>query len=138
MPERLRPARYAATPPMSPPPLRAPKAERKLAVGVDVFLDWNDNRPHALGDRLKPTAGDRFKLQTIFNRGTVVWPQGVPETFCTDQWRARFMANDGRPLEHRDIIALLERVTATGLDFIKLENLYTFDGKPGFSTPKLE
>lgn len=27
----------------------------------------------------------------IFNRGTKVWPRGMPETFKTDHWRCRFM-----------------------------------------------
>ena len=31
------------------------------------------------------------------------------------------------------IIALLGRLAEAGLDFIKTEHLYTFDGKPGFS-----
>ena len=33
----------------------------------------------------------------------------------------------------RDILDLLERVSALGFDFIKTENLCTFDGKPGYS-----
>ncbi len=33
----------------------------------------------------------------------------------------------------REVIALLERVDAAGLDFIKTEHLYTFDGQPGYS-----
>ena len=31
------------------------------------------------------------------------------------------------------MIALSGRVDATGLDFIKTEHLYTFDGEPGYS-----
>ncbi|MFM7564017.1 MAG: hypothetical protein ACKO81_13410 [Planctomycetota bacterium] len=33
----------------------------------------------------------------------------------------------------RDIISLLDRITKAGLEFVKLEGLYNFDGKPGFS-----
>ena len=29
----------------------------------------------------------------ITNRGTKVWPDGAPETFCTDHWRCRFTAD---------------------------------------------
>jgi isocitrate dehydrogenase len=31
------------------------------------------------------------------------------------------------------IIALLGRIAAEGFEFIKTENLYNFDGKPGYS-----
>jgi isocitrate dehydrogenase len=31
------------------------------------------------------------------------------------------------------VAALLARFAEAGLDFIKTENLYNFDGKPGFS-----
>jgi isocitrate dehydrogenase len=68
----------------------------------------------------------------ITNRGVKVWPGGVPETFCTDHWRCRFMAASGEAA-HKQIVALLDRVDAAGLDFIKTENLCTFDGEPGFS-----
>ena len=34
---------------------------------------------------------------------------------------------------HAEIVALLGRIGGAGLDFIKTENLYTFDGNPGYS-----
>jgi len=69
----------------------------------------------------------------ITNRGIKVWPGGLPETFCTDHWRCRFMAKEGKTITHREIIALLSRIEAAGFDFIKTENLCTFDGVPGYS-----
>ena len=57
---------------------------------------------------------------------------GLPETFCTDHWRCRFMA-EGREVGREKIVALLGRFAGAGLDFIKTENLCTFDGVPGFS-----
>ena len=62
-----------------------------------------------------------------------VWPDGLPETFCTDHWRCRFQAADGGPITHPQIVDLLQRVGAAGIDFIKTESLCTFDGEPGFS-----
>jgi isocitrate dehydrogenase len=62
-----------------------------------------------------------------------VWPDGMPETFTTDHWRCRFMQTGGAPVAHQEIVALLGRVAAAGLDFIKTEHLCTFDGEPGFS-----
>ena len=70
----------------------------------------------------------------ISNRGLTVYPNGQPETFCTDHWRCRFMAKDQKSEVSQDtIVALLDRVNKAGFDFIKSEGLYYFDEKPAFS-----
>jgi len=109
------------------------RAEKRL-VGVDVFLD----RPHAsageVGAALQGLGGDGLALQLISNRGVKVWPDGLPETFVSDQWRCRFMAEgESGAVSHAQVIALLGRVAGAGLDFIQTQNLYTFDGKEGYS-----
>ncbi len=106
------------------------KPAQKQLVGVDVFLDWR-GQPDVLGARVKTCSGGGLELTMIANRGVKVWPGGLPETFCTDHWRCRFLAEDG--VTSAQIIALLGRVAEAGLDFIKTEHLYTFDGEPGFS-----
>jgi isocitrate dehydrogenase len=35
----------------------------------------------------------------ITNRGVKVWPNGVPETFCTDRWPCRFHAKPGKQVD---------------------------------------
>jgi isocitrate dehydrogenase len=112
-----------------------PRPAKQLA-GVDVFLDWDEagRSPDALGTRLSESAGPEFVLKMITNRGVKVYPEGNPETFCTDHWRCRFgPAEEGRTLSRADVIALLGRIDAAGLDFIKTEHLYTFDGERGYS-----
>lgn len=70
----------------------------------------------------------------ITNRGVKVYPEGLPETFCTDHWRCRFRARkESEAVTHAEILRLLGRLEAAGFDFIKTEHLYTFDGAPGFS-----
>ena len=69
----------------------------------------------------------------ITNRGTKVWPDGFPETFCTDHWRCRFKPADGKPLVYSDVIELLKNVNGIELEIIKTENLYTFDGVAGYT-----
>ena len=71
----------------------------------------------------------------ISNRGLKVWPDGNPATFCTDHWRCRFKAESSlmAGITHEELVGLLGRVVSTGLDFIKTENLYTFDGTLGFT-----
>ncbi len=130
-PRQLKPA-----PPRRPPPTPisnhppAPRAE-KTTVGVDLFVDWQGD-VDSLATRLKTLEQGTLELRMITNRGVKVWPEGLPETFCVDHWRCRFM-NGGSVIPLRDIAALTMRAAEAGLDFIKTENLYAFDGKPGFS-----
>ncbi|MDP9120742.1 MAG: NADP-dependent isocitrate dehydrogenase [Acidobacteriota bacterium] len=107
---------------------------RKELVGVDVFLHWRDASPDALGHLLHPLGSEQLELTMITNRGVKVWPDGLPETFCTDHWRCRFSHPvKGTNVTHRDIIDLLARIAEANLDFIKTENLCTFDGQPGYT-----
>src|SRR3989440_6029840 len=107
---------------------------KKELVGVDVFLDWRAGTPDELAQAMQQTNGDGLELMMITNRGAKVWPGGLPETFCTDHWRCRFMSPDkGSAIEHSQIIALLKHIDEQGFDFIKIENLYNFDGKIGYS-----
>jgi isocitrate dehydrogenase len=108
--------------------------EKKDLVGVDIFLDWHSGSADELGEAFKSVSGDGLELTMITNRGAKVWPEGMPETFCTDHWRCRFMAsNRGAKVSHTQIIALLQRIDEAGFDFIKTENLYNFDGKTSYS-----
>ncbi len=107
--------------------------EWKDLVGVDVFLDWHDGTADELGETFKNVSGEGLDLTMITNRGAKVWPGGMPETFCTDHWRCRFMAPRGATISHTQIIALLQRIDEAGFDFIKTENLYNFDGIASYS-----
>ena len=112
---------------------RRPAAKKDL-VGVDVFLHWREGSPDKLGMLLSPAGNETLDLTMITNRGVKVWPNGLPETFCTDHWRCRFLAgSESRTIRHGDIIALLQRIVDLNLDFIKCENLCLFDGEPGFA-----
>ena len=105
-------------------------AEKKL-VGVDVFVDWRQGSTEQLATALQAaTPANGLKLVMITNRGVKVWPQGNPKTLCTDHWRCRFQGED---VSHAQVVALLGAVAAAGLDFIKTEHLYTFDGQAGYS-----
>jgi isocitrate dehydrogenase len=133
-PERLTAVKYAsgASEPISIKlPARAP--QHKETIGIDVFIEFR-GPAEDLGARLKQVGNDKVQLAMITNRGVKVWPQGLPETFCTDHWRCRFQsATDGAPLSQSERIALQSRIDALGLDIIKTENLCMFDGERGYS-----
>lgn len=137
-PQTLKPVDY------KPAEGRAPVSEirrtpvrpaQKDLVGVDVFVDWSSGLPDALGNGLKKLDGDGLELIMITNRGVKVWPKGMPETFCTNHWRCRFLSPDKENpiVTHQQVIALLDRIAKAGYDFIKTEHLCNFDGKPGYS-----
>lgn len=115
--------------------LRKHQRAQKGMVGVDVFIDWDDEGryPERLAERLQKANDGSFQLTMVTNRGVKVWPEGLAETFCTDHWRCRFRVPDGQSIDHEAIIRLLGRIRGEGLDFIKTETLCTFDGKDGFS-----
>ena len=109
------------------------KAKKEL-VGVDVFLDWESGSANELGSAVSSLADGDLKLTMISNRGVKVWPGGHAETFCSDHWRCRFLPKDAnKPVDHAQLIDLLQRFNGAGLDSIKTENLYTFDGERGYS-----
>jgi len=107
----------------------------KVLVGTDVFLEWwsADRQPDVLGAQLGQAASSDWRLDMISNRGVKVWPQGLPETTCSDHWRCRFLWQGERPPTHADVLVLLARVSEVGLDFVKTEHLYTFDGQLGYT-----
>jgi isocitrate dehydrogenase len=45
-----------------------------------------------LGDLLNSIDSGNLKLRLITNRGVKVYPNGIPETYCTDHWRCRFVS----------------------------------------------
>ena len=61
-----------------------------------------------------------------------VYPGGLPETFWTDHWRCRYVAT-GDAVSPAQVVALQGRLVEAGLDVIKTENLYTFDGERAYS-----
>ena len=133
-PQHLKEASYSKEPNQTGTYKYQPKpAAAKQLVGVEVFLHWNDRNAEALGKKLEKFNGDGLKLSSVGNRGVKVYPDGFPETFCTDHWRAGFVSDvPNGPVTHHQIVGLLDRLQKDGLDFIKIENLYTFDGQKGF------
>lgn len=121
----------SAKAPVIPAIIRREPQKREM-VGVDVFVHWAGEDADQLAQTVSAVVRDGGpQLVMISNRGVKVWPAGLPETFKTDHWRCRFMF-DG--LGNRGMIAeLMVRLAREGIDFIKTEQLYTFDGEPGFS-----
>lgn len=105
---------------------------KKEMVGIDVFVHA-DTDVTALAGQMQSAIAGGYDLALITNRGVKVWPAGLPETFCTDHWRCRFLAHPEKQFNKAMVVELLRKLAQLGVDFIKTEQLYTFDGEPGFS-----
>lgn len=104
----------------------------KLLVGVDIYLDDKKLSIKELGESLQ--ALDLIlALEVITSKGLKVFP-GECIVRTGDHWRCRFLSRvEGRHVSHRDIIDMLLKMDALGLDVIKTENLYEFDGERGYT-----
>lgn len=115
-----------------PDPTKTTKSIRsKKLVGVDVFLDWDGSDIKKLGKAVEESTVDGLVLKSISSRGMHVYPSERAMTAVSDQWRCRFMSV--RDMANEDVRAVLKNIEAKGFDWIKTENLYTFDDEACFS-----
>ncbi|HNY54645.1 MAG TPA: NADP-dependent isocitrate dehydrogenase [Chitinophagales bacterium] len=132
-PSLLQPVSYSNNAVLHLPKYKRKPGAKKELTGVDVFVQWNGSEPNELAFLLKQIETEDTVLKMITNRGIKVWPDGFKETFCTDHWRCRFMTEDGRRFSKENIIQLLQNAELQNIDTIKTENLYLFNGEPGFA-----
>ena len=133
-PTTLAPVRYGdSTGAFEVPQASSRPPAEKILVGIDVFVHWPGRDPAVLAETMKASANGAYKLAMLTNRGVKVWPDGLPETFCTDHWRCRFLAEPGKQLNKAMVVELLQKLAQDGVDFVKTEHLFTFDGEPGYS-----
>jgi len=109
---------------------------KKELVGVDVFIDNPNHTPQELAEKVKDI-NKNLHLLVISSRGLKVWPDCMIDAPYTAHCSFRFQSGKDvkhlKSISHQDIIDVLEHFYQLGIDVIKTENLYTFDGKIGFS-----
>ena len=132
-PKTLKSVMYSKDSALQLPKYKRKPAAKKELVGVDLFVHWPGSSPDELAAKIEALNNPSAKLSMITNRGIKVWPEGFTETFCTDHWRCRFKPTEGNSMSKTHIVQLLSQAINLDVDAIKTENLYAFDGKPGFS-----
>jgi isocitrate dehydrogenase len=109
---------------------------KKELVGVDIFIDNPNHTPEELGQKLAHIS-KQLQLVVITSRGLKVWPNCMIDApyahHCSCRFQATVDVENLKPISHQNIIDLLQQFEQLGLDVIKTENLYTYDGKIGFS-----
>lgn len=133
-PKQLGAVTYSEASPLDLRYRREPEAKRskKEMIGIDVFVHDDNRDATALATRVtQVTQHLPLELQMITNRGVKVWPHGLSETFCTDHWRCRMVAKNGGLSNPAVNWMLLKSLSENGVEVIKCENLYLFDGEKG-------
>lgn len=95
------------------PLIMSKEMEDETIVGVDMFIE-SAEQPGEVAEKCLKHTLDIFKLVTISNRGTQVWPKGSIFTNLVNQYRCRFESIGDVPLSQIDIIELYKRLA---LDF---------------------
>jgi isocitrate dehydrogenase len=130
LPEKLKPVKYNTSAARElKPPSNPPVPPREL-VGVDIYVEWPSKKNDELAALLKKANSNGLALEMISNRGTKVWPEGAPETYCTDSYRCRFMSQG---TTQQEINSLVERVTALGPNIAMTVNLRNYAGKAAYT-----
>lgn len=132
-PDQLKAVSYSEGSTMNLPAYEKKAPAQKDLVGVDVFVHWPGTNPDELAALLQKMKPEGLELTMITNRGIKVWPEGFAETFCTDHWRCRYKPASGNLLDKTRIPQILSQAIESGIDVVKTENLYHFDGKPAYS-----
>lgn len=131
-PKHIKPESFEKETEMYLPTYKRRPKSKKVLKGVDIFVDWTGKDADELAKKLQNIEND-LKLTMITNRGVKVWPEGFEETFCTDHWRCRYELSKDTTPNKASIPEALTKAIGEGLDIIKTENLYDFDGVRGYS-----
>jgi isocitrate dehydrogenase len=110
---------------------------KKELVGVDIFIDNpNDVPANQLAEKLKQE-NSPLELIVVTSRGLKIWPDSTIDApylrHCCCRFQSSKKVDELSAVDHQDILNLMQKISMSGLDIIKTENLYTFDGKIGFT-----
>lgn len=100
-------------------------------IGVDLFIESTE-QPNKVAETCLRHTLSNFKLVTISNRGTQVWPKGSVFTNLVEQYACRFEGVDEEGLSQTDILELYKRL-ATDFKVCSIELLNMFGDKKAYS-----
>jgi isocitrate dehydrogenase len=113
------------------PLIMSKEMEEETIVGVDMFIE-SFEQPVDVANKCLQHTLDLFKLVTISNRGTQVWPKGSIFTNLVNQYRCRFESVGDAPLSQTDIIELYKRL-AVDFKICSTEILNMWGDKKAYS-----
>ena len=121
--------------------------ETRLLIGCDVFINWQASNINSLLEKLSTLNNTNFVLKTISAKGLALWPtESVLSQISSDFLMLRFMGkgitgdsstkiiNTSLSVSNLDILQLLQQLLEKDIDFVKTENLYSFNDIACFSS----
>lgn len=116
---------------------RTPIVSQKELVGVDIFIDNPTDIPASELAKKLADLSQKLALITINSRGLKIWPNSTIDApylrHCSCRFQSHKTLQHLTSISHKDIIELLQQINDLGIDVIKTENLYTYDGEIGFT-----
>lgn len=116
---------------------KAKALPKKELVGVDIFID---NPTDISADELAAkfnSLQSSLELIVITSRGLKIWPNSTIDApylrHCCCRFQSAKDIKQAKLISHQDITDLLTQINQLGIDTIKTENLYLFDGELGFT-----
>ena len=91
------------------PMLETKEALNENIVGVDMFVESNEQSA-VVAEKCLRHCGSLFKLVTISNRGTQVWPTGSVFTNLVNLYGCRFESIGNVPVTQVDILELYKQL----------------------------
>lgn len=91
------------------PMIESLEMQQEEIVGVDIIIECNE-QPNAVAEKALKHTMDLFKLVTISNRGTQVWPKGSVFTNLVNQYFCRFESIGDVAVTQTDILELYKRM----------------------------
>ena len=107
------------------------ETEDEKIVGVDLFIESSE-QPEVIAQKCVHHGGIKFKLLSISNRGTQVWPTGSKYTNLVNQYNLRFEGLNQQSFNQLDIIGLYVSLCAD-FKICSLELLNMWGDKRGYS-----
>ena len=109
--------------------------QSKTLAGMDVFVEEHQLSVKSMVQKVQAVTPGFLNLVGVYCRGLSVWPGTLSPVLFSDQWRLRFMhKQEKKAIKFSALMELLLTLSQEGLDVTKTENLYLFDGEPGFSS----
>lgn len=106
-----------------------PEIQNKQKVGVDIFLD-STMHYEELGAIVEQASTDKLRFELMSSRGMKVYPGGGIVAPDSDFWRCRFY---GQEVTNEDIYKVIENIEKRNISWVKIENLFNYEGERGFS-----
>ena len=120
---------------------------KKTLIGFDMFIDWQGTFPELIS-KINEIESEEFEIKAISSRGLIMWPhidKYMEPKYPGGQTTLRFIAknvvgkasnniiNDKINVSAQNIIEMLNIFSKNNIEFIKIENLYHFNGNAGYS-----